>query len=228
MMFTRQPLVRKGSIEILDKSVSGSNVTLVLFHGYGADAYDLSPLSDEIGIAELGWIFPQGPLKVPIGPGWMGRAWFSLDIDAIARGTVDHSAESVARLDSIRQQLLTMISALKVPSENLILGGFSQGAMVALDLALHMDTAPKALVILSGTLFDEEFLRAEGARLSGIRYFQSHGVNDPILPYSGAEKLHSVLEELKWDGYLLEFGGAHEIPFNVIKELKSFLQSLVR
>ena len=52
---------------------------VILFHGYGADAYDLQTLSDVLRPKKpTDFLFPQGVLEVPIGPGWTGRAWWNI------------------------------------------------------------------------------------------------------------------------------------------------------
>ena len=67
--------------------------TVVFFHGYGADAQDLAGLAPAIRVkAPVSWVFPNGPLEVPIGPRLSGRAWSEIDMEAIqqAMGRGEH------------------------------------------------------------------------------------------------------------------------------------------
>ncbi len=233
MWMKNDPLNQIGSLQALRYLSSGSVKTIVFFHGYGADAYDLAPLREELGLAQsANWYFPQGPKEVPIGPGFWGRAWFPIDMVAHERALqtgeqISYADRRPPGVNEARDQALSFLKALKVEPENLILGGFSQGSMLAVELALSMPKAPKALVILSGTLADRESLRVKAPGLKGIRFFQSHGEQDQILPFSQATALHSELLAAGWDDVWCPFSGGHEIPSSVLKELKSFLRSVI-
>ncbi len=222
------PLSKIGPLECLDFHQPGKP-TIVFFHGYGANAYDLAPLAEEMGLkSQFRWIFPQGPKTVDIGGGFSGRAWFSIDMAAHERAA--RTGEEVTYADirppganEARDKALAFLKALNVPSAQLTLGGFSQGSMLAVDLAVQLQESPAAVVILSGTLADLKGLRAGGEKRKGLRFFQSHGERDPVLPFSGAEKLKEELEALGWQSQWSAFPGGHEIPPRVIKDLRNFL-----
>jgi len=232
-MFDRPPLKKAGALEILDFGPENAP-TVVMFHGFGADAYDLSSLHSEIRTGKpLRWIFPQGPLTVPIGPGYTGRAWAPIDMNRIERAamegvSVDYSKESADRLNSSKQKALEMLKALNLQIENVILGGFSQGSMLAVELVLDLPVTPKGLLIYSGSLIDEVNVRARAPKKKGFPFFQSHGEMDQILGFKGAEKLENLLTECGWDGSLLTFSGGHEIPSLVLRETSSYLQRVTR
>ena len=60
----------------LENNSDSEPSTVIFFHGFGADAYDLKSLSEVLSTKNPSrWVFPQGILEVPIGPGWTGRAW---------------------------------------------------------------------------------------------------------------------------------------------------------
>src|SRR5437016_5271755 len=85
-----------GPLEVVEVPGKPGGLTVVLFHGYGAGAYDLVPLH-EIAAAPAGtrWIFPDGIEDAANG---MGRAWFPINEEALQnamiRGThVDFSQQ---------------------------------------------------------------------------------------------------------------------------------------
>lgn len=205
---------------------------VILFHGYGADAYDLQTLSEAITPRlQKNWLFPQGPIEVPIGPGWTGRAWWNLDMAAIQQAAqngeqLDMRNFSPEGLKKIRPQLLEMIEQTKVPCNRVILGGFSQGAMLATDLFLNSAQAPKGLIIFSGQLIcQNEWKPLIGNRL-GKTFFMSHGNKDPILSYVGAQRLETLLSQNGMKGKLITFPGAHEIPIQAVTGATDYLNSL--
>jgi phospholipase/carboxylesterase len=205
---------------------------IILFHGYGADAFDLQTMSDVINPKDAkNWLFPQAPLEVPIGPGWTGRAWWNIDMLAIQEaanrgGHRDMTNENPEGLIKFRPQLLEMIEKTKVPWNKIILGGFSQGAMLATDLFLHAPAAPKGLMIFSGQLICKENWKALVANRAGKKFFMCHGTKDPVLSITGAQRLESLLTQNGMKGKLLSFPGVHEIPQLAISAATEYLNSL--
>lgn len=201
-----------------------------MFHGYGADAYDLRSLSEVLGDSSTThWIFPQGIHAVPIGPGWMGRAWWQLNMRDLEGGIPDMEAWSNHEpqgMVELREKMLSWISSFEPDWSRVVLGGFSQGAMLATDLFLHAPQAPKGLVIFSGALINKPNIKKVAHQREGSRFFQSHGRQDPILPYRGASQLESLLTSSGLKGSLYSFDGTHEIPMNAIQKANEYLKSL--
>ena len=156
----RQFSTSKGTIKAVDHIVDNSDSWVILFHGFGADAYDLSTLQEVLVPGKpSSWLFPQGILEVSIGPGWTGRAWWKIDMATLQKrqqeGQHDMSAET-PEIEKARDMAFEMIAQLKVPWSNIILGGFSQGAMLATDLFLRAPETPKGLVLFSPALINKE------------------------------------------------------------------------
>lgn len=204
----------------------------ILLHGYGADAHDLQSLGEVIESPEpTHFIFPQGPLEVPLGVGGTGRAWWNIDLAGIqlaaAQGKPrDISNESPAFIPELRKKMLHAIEALKIPWNQIILGGFSQGAMLATDLFLHAPETPKALVVLSGALVNKDNWKTVASQRAGAPFFMCHGTQDSVLAHRGAAQLETFLIQAGMKGKLLSFGGAHEIPMTMIQKLNEFLQGI--
>ena len=207
---------------------------VVLFHGYGANAFDLMPFSQMLLRShKVNWLFPQGILDLDIGYGMMGKAWFHIDIAAFERAMTtgqfrDLSRDAPAGFVEARDSVMAMLQKLDVPLEKIVLGGFSQGAMLATDIAMRLPAPPAGLAILSGTLVDEENWRQVARQREGMAFFQSHGKIDPVLPFSMAEKLHELLMEAGLKGDLKTFSGGHEIPQDVLFELDIYLESMIQ
>lgn len=215
--------MRAAGLDAIEVPAEAPALTVVLFHGYGADAADLAPLSGAVDRNKpLRWLFPEGPL--PLDAFGMGRAWFDIDAEALER---DYSGARPEGMEAARRAALDFISALGLPWERLVLGGFSQGAMLAADLALSAPVAPRGLIILSGSLVDEARWSALAAHRRGLPFFQSHGSADPILGFHLALKLESLLRAAGLDGRLLRFEGGHSIPPEVIAAMGAFLNELV-
>jgi len=227
-------------IDYIDMTFREKQPTIILLHGYGANMRDLAPLATlSPELKNYNWIFPDGTLEVPIGPFMKGKAWFPIDMEELNQAMMTGNFESLFSkgipegLEDCATRILKFIEALKKEksSQEIILGGFSQGSMLALYLTLIKGMRPTALLLLSSTLigkkelgiaFDKE--NQESLNLLSIPIFQSHGVSDPVLPISMARALHEFLKEKKMKVDYQEFPGGHEIPPTVMGGMISFLK----
>lgn len=217
-------------LEAITVEASDEGPTVVLFHGFGADMNDLASLSQVIRVPEgTNWVFPNGHLTVPLGQHFEGRAWFPISISELERSVasgqpIDLSTIVPPGLDHARELAMDLIQALDVPLEKLVLGGFSQGAMLATDVMLHLETPPAGLAILSGTLVNAAEWATLAARHPGYSFFQSHGAHDAVLSFAMAQRLERLFLDAGWKGQLIKFNGAHEIPMDVINQLGGYLR----
>lgn len=223
---------RYGPLDCIVFDAPGADKTIVLFHGYGADAADLAPLAREIRLARLArWVFPNAPLQLELGFLTSGRAWFPLDMAAFeeAQRKGEHRDLSGAEppgLAQTRALVESFLAALGGDFSRLVLGGFSQGAILATDLSLRALESPLGLAILSGNLMNEKEWRALAPSRKGLPFFQSHGFYDPLLGHAGAQRLEKLLREAGLAGSLFSFEGGHEISLEVLDKLTVFLDSL--
>ena len=195
---------------------------LVFLHGYGASAQDLSDFRHLTLSTHSHWIFPEGPLPTPSAP--EGRAWFPLKLH-LPQNQIQESKESLYYLNKYIKEIQNFIAPF--PAESLVLGGFSQGAVMALNLALRMKTPPLGLVFMSGTLFPTTLLQEQKQSfVQGGRFFQSHGQQDSLLDFKSSQQVTSFLKSLSWEGEFLDFAGGHEIPPLVLSSVQKFLQKL--
>ncbi len=226
------PLVQIGPVKAAWIKGDPKGTYVIFLHGYGANAYDLLPLYSYMDMPEgTNFIFPEGILEIPIMPGYNGRAWFPIDMEALQKAMVaggyrDFSERYPNGLEEAREKLEAMISNLGVPMDQIVLGGFSQGSMLATDLTLRAKEKPKGLVILSGTLLDAKNWSKLASETPGYKFFQSHGRMDPVLGYPAAKGLETLLREAGWVGELLAFPGGHEIPEVVIHSMNRYLREL--
>jgi phospholipase/carboxylesterase len=113
-------------------------------------------------------------------------------------------------------------------NHSVILGGFSQGAMVSCQVAFTTDAPLAALLLLSGTPLNEAAWKTGMANRRGLPVFMSHGRGDDILPFDLAEGLRDELAAAGLDVTFVAFEGGHEIPEEVVAKLREFLDKLAR
>lgn len=220
-------------IECLTLTRPGSKKTVVMLHGFGADMNDLAPLHSYLDPkGRYNWIFPNGIQEVLIGPHMTGRAWFPIrmaDIEAAAmRGeAVDFSDVFPDGMKEAEERLKSLISHLRLDPKDLVLGGFSQGAMMTCQVALTLDQDVLGMILFSGTCINRKVWEQMAPAHKAIPFIQSHGKDDPILGFQHAEKLNQLLTKAGLKGQFLPFSGFHEIPMPVIREAEQFLDALI-
>lgn len=233
-MQDQNALKKVAGLKYLDAGDPSSDKKIVICHGYGANAFDLFPLHHELAQkTPVHWIFPQGPLSVPIAPGFSGQAWFSIRAEALqlaaATGQpLDFSKIRPPGMTAATDQLLQFLQALNVNPSSSIIGGFSQGSMLALDALLKTQLRWAGLMLYSSTLTDADNWSGLARQISDQKFFQSHGERDELLPFGEALRLKILLEDCGWDGSWFEFTGGHEIPYQVLTQSKSFIQEVLK
>ena len=197
----------------------GAGPVVVLLHGYGAPGTDLVPLAGAVEVpVGTRFVFPEAPLTLGLGM-MEGRAWWPIDVGryerAMMTGQMDALMDEVPpRMAEAREKLVGFLKALQADLryEKLVLGGFSQGSMLALDTALRTDIKLAGLCLFSSTLLAQKEWVPLMAKRAGLPTLQTHGTQDPILPYSIAEKLRDHLVAAKMQVDFRSFAGGHGIP----------------
>lgn len=222
---------------IVPSRSSETRHVVVLLHGFGAPGYDLVGLGAELQSKDdTAFVFPAAPHTFSelygAPPMVDARAWWKLDLERIEQarrtgGVRDLSRERPEGLDEARRAVVSLLDALAVkhPSADVTIGGFSQGAMLACDVALREERTFSKLVLLSGTLLSEDEWTALFPRLATRKtpVFQSHGTLDDILPFSLAEKLRDGLTGAGVDVTFERFEEGHGIPEEVMEALAAWL-----
>ena len=155
-----------------------------------------------------------------------------LDMERMQRAMMmglprDLSDEHPEALPQVRAQAVSFLDAIRdelgVEDERVILGGFSQGAMLACDLMLHTERPFAGLALLSGSLLAKDWWLPKMSSLAGKRVFQSHGRQDSVLSFSGGEALRDALLSAGAQVAFHPFQGGHEIPMPVLDALSHFI-----
>ena len=221
----------------VDGQGGGDGPVILLLHGFGAPGDDLVPLADVIQVPTgTRWLFPEAPLSLNMGFG-DSRAWWIIDFARIqedrAAGRIrDLSVEIPQGLALARERMLGFLKELSrqlpIDYKKTVIGGFSQGAMLTCDAVLQTDYPFAGLVQLSGNLLAQAVWGPLMAKRRRLPVFQSHGTQDDILPYIGAERLRDALTQsglaVEWHS----FRGGHEIPEAVLRRLSSFITNVLK
>ena len=213
---------KQKSIQYIEHVNDTTKPYVILFHGFGADMNDLESLKDIMNPdqIELNWIFPNGIHSVPVGPGFTGRAWWPLQLSQLPN---DWSNYSPPEMTDLIPRVLKLIESFNVPWSQIILGGFSQGAMLATEIYFQAPQKPLGLLSLSGSLIRKEVWQQKCAYRKAEKIFLSHGEQDSVLPSGGTQKLIQILKQNELLVDFVSFQGGHEIPMQVCSRAKKYL-----
>jgi phospholipase/carboxylesterase len=199
----------------------GENLpVIVALHGWGASAHDLLGLAPVLFDGKAIVLCPQGPVRVPIGAGMTGYGWFPLSL-----GTPPDAATFHASADRLRAFLDDVLPRYAVDRKRVVLLGFSQGGVMAYDLALRDPERFAGLVALS-TWFPEPLVESL-AKLPGHEDFPVlviHGTRDPTLPIERARESRESLRNLGVAMTYREFDMGHEIRDDSMRVLLRWLE----
>ena len=182
---------------------------LVLFHGRGADEHDLFPVLDVLDPERrLHGYCPRGPLALPPG----GAHWY-----VVPRVGFPDPATFAASYDEAG----TWLDSL--PYERIVLGGFSQGAVMTYALGLGAGRPrPAAVIAMSGFIPE-----VDGWELDMSRPFPpiaiGHGTLDPVIPVQFARAARDRLEAAGAEVLYREYPLPHTIDPAFLLEVRGLL-----
>lgn len=208
---------------------SEARASVIWLHGLGADGHDFPPIVAELGLpsaADIRWIFPHAEVRpVTINMGMSMRAWYDIERLDTARHYPD--ADILRSTEQI-EALIAREVASGVPSENIVLAGFSQGGAIALHAALRHEAPLAGVVALSTYLVRRDELEDERSDANeDIPVFQAHGTLDPMVPFAWGEAARDRLRGL---GYRVDFHDypmQHNVVLEEIQELGRWFNKLL-
>lgn len=202
--------------------------SVVLLHGYAMRPTDLSPFAHSLGI-DARFYFPQGPQSVSD----RGFAWWGIDEEARAvaleRGSRDLAAADPPSRLAARTGLEAFLREVSPADREppIVLGGFSQGGMLACDTVLRTSAPIGSLVMMSASRIAIRDWMGHRNRLNEMPVFVSHGKADADLGFAAGERLRDWLTDAGAAVTWVPFDGGHEIPLVVWRELRRFLRVLM-
>jgi phospholipase/carboxylesterase len=198
------------SLSALERPAAGDAAgALVLLHGRGADEHDLYPLLDYLDPERrLAGYTPRAPLSLPPG----GAHWYIVE-------RVGHPHRET--FDTAYALLEEWLATLPFPAERVVLGGFSQGAVMAYSLGLGRGR-PRlaALTAFSGFIPKVESWEPDlESPLPPIAI--GHGIYDAVIPVEFGREARDLIgaENVLYREYPLQ----HAIDPRFLDEVREWL-----
>lgn len=183
---------------------------IIWLHGLGATADDFVPVIPYLGLSDaltIRFVFPQAPDRpITINNGYVMPGWYDIKgMDLADKEDLAGITESQAMLEG----LIADQAALGIPSENIILAGFSQGGAVAYYTGVRSSHKLAGILALSTYL---PFARNTESEQSGVNVstpiMAMHGKQDPVVPITAgklsADSLTALGYPVEWKEYTMD------------------------
>jgi phospholipase/carboxylesterase len=203
--------------------------SVIWLHGLGADGNDFVPIVPELRLPNtlnIRFVFPHAPvIPVTINNGYQMRAWY--DIAGIDRDTSVDKTGITASVTLVGKLIEREVSR-GVATHNIVLAGFSQGAVIALTAGLSFSKPLAGVMALSGYFPQAQHVMNAATANRDISIFMAHGTEDNVVPYPlgkmGYDELHAAGFNASWHSYPM----AHSVCGPEINDISHWLQQLLK
>jgi phospholipase/carboxylesterase len=189
--------------------------TVIWLHGLGADGNDFVPVVKEMKLPRLGirFVFPHAPMRpVTINGGFVMRAWYDIAYQELA---FKEDERGLRESQKLIEELIVRENTRSIPSSRIVLAGFSQGGVLALQTGLRQSKPLAGLMALSSYLPMSPMIEVERNAASNlVPVFMGHGITDNIVPLALGKMSRDTLIKL---GYEVEWH-QYTMPHSVCAE----------
>lgn len=192
---------------------------LILLHGFGSNEQDLMGLVKYLP-PQFTFVAPRAPIALSNG----SYAWYHLDLSA------GKPVYDVKEAERARQMILSFIDELKIKynASEVMLLGFSQGAIMSYSVALSQPQKVKGIVALSGRMLTEiDTYLAPSAELKKLKIFIGHGTSDQVLPFYNGEAAFLKCSNLGTQVVFKEYKMGHEISFPELTDIQQWFTTVL-
>lgn len=199
--------------ELIPGTDKNSKRLMVMLHGLGDSIEGYRWLPEALGLPWLNYVLVNAPDEY-----YGGRSWYNYPGDKVP---------GVKRSCGLLFELLDDLRARGFPTEQTTLGGFSQGCLMSIEVALRYPHRFAGIVVISGYVCEPEKLVKEMSPVAREqRLLLTHGMLDPIIPFQIAREHMGLLRaaglRVEWH----EFAKAHTIAGEVeLEVIRNFVQA---
>jgi phospholipase/carboxylesterase len=196
--------------------------SVIWLHGLGASHHDFEPVVAELRAPFLRFVFPGAPVRpVTLRAGMRMPAWYDLALGSAApRENEAHLKETAAELDT----LIDRERERGVPSEQVVLAGFSQGGAMVLHAGLRSRRRLGGILVVSGYLPVAHTLTSDaqlGPRDVPILF--CHGRHDTVVPRAGGYASYAAVQAAGYSAEWAEFDVAHTMCIEEVEFIARWL-----
>ncbi len=208
---------------------SPATACVIWMHGLGADGNDFVPIVPELNLPTghgVRFVFPNAPtMPVTINGGYVMRAWYD-----IVSAELDKRADEggVRSSQALIEELIADQRSRGIAADRILLAGFSQGGVIALQTGLRHPEKLAGIMALSTYLACADSLGVEASAANRqIPLFMVHGSMDPVIPVALAKLSKARLETHGYKVEWHEYGMPHSVCAEEIDDIAAFLKRVL-
>ncbi|WP_445425782.1 alpha/beta hydrolase [Alishewanella sp. HL-SH06] len=204
-----------------------AQAVVVWLHGLGDSGHGFAPIVPELRLptnAGIRFIFPHAPeIPVTINGGMRMRAWY----DIKTMDLTNRADEAGVRQSAIAvTALLDKLISSGVPSERIMLAGFSQGGVIALHLLPRLPYKLAGFMALSTYMACPDKLSAEQlSHNKNTPVFIAHGTQDPVVPMAAGQQAYNTYKAAGFNVSWRDYRMPHSVCAQEVDEISRFIQS---
>ncbi len=194
-------------------------------HGLGADGHDFEPIVPELELPQtlaVRFVFPHAPMRpVTINAGMVMRAWY--DVLELGGGREDEAGVRASQI--LVEALMAREKSRGIPADRIVLAGFSQGGVMALQTGLRQPEPLAGIMALSCYVPLARTLTAEtNAANRDVPIFMAHGIYDDLIPIARARQSRDLLLGLGYRVEWREYPMPHSVSGEEVADISRWLR----
>lgn len=204
------------------------NASVIWLHGLGADGHDFEAIVPELTLdpsLEIRFVFPNAPkIPVTVNGGMVMPAWYDI-LDMSIERKVDHiqltqSAEAIIAL--VEKEI-----ARGIPSERIILAGFSQGGAVVYQAALSYHKPLAGLLAMSTYLATADTISLNSNN-ADLPMMIMHGTQDSVVPEQLGQFANSFFSNKGYKCQYKTYSMQHSVCSKQVNDISQWLNSILK
>lgn len=203
-----------------------ANASVIWLHGLGASGHDFEPIAPMLELpdnAHVRFIFPHAPqIPVTVNGGYVMPAWYDI-LEMSVERNVD-TKQLISSSEAIRK-LIDQEVDKGIPSNRIVLAGFSQGGAVAYHCALSYKQ-PLAGILALSTYFPTSEIISRSQENQQINIRICHGTRDDIVPESLGLTAQRTLDQMGYKTRYSNYMMGHEVNFEELKDISIWFQEV--
>lgn len=207
----------------IEPSHKQADSAIIWLHGLGASGDDFAPIVPQLKINKeiaVRFIFPHAPLRaIRFNGGVEMPAWYDFVIDGIKR---DINPQDLQQTTGQIIDLIEREMERGIPSERIIIAGFSQGGAIAYHVALTAGFDLAGLMAMSTYLPEEDKVSLSKCRLDMPMHIY-HGNADQVVPESMGQRAREVLKAKGFNPQYSLYSMEHSVCISQIRDIASFI-----
>ncbi len=212
--------MNENAIEI--SNTTNPTGSVIWLHGLGADGNDFAPIVELLNLPQLRFILPHAPYrKVTINNGYEMRAWY--DLFGLTLGSPEDET-GIAETQNAIEQLIQHELEKGIPSNKIVIAGFSQGGAIALHTALRYQQPLAGVIALSTYLpLKSSFSKQKSPQNQQTPIFMAHGTNDDVIDIATSRVSLSLLQTEQYQVAWHEYPMTHSVSMEEVDDIRAFL-----